>query len=406
MIVTLHGICLSFALSVERTRVGSDDSVKPGFSKEPKGFSATIEPEYLLVKYIYALASKCGERRFVVNHDRSNRKVSTLNDVAIRAGVSLATASKALNGRREVAPATRQRVLTAAQEISFTPNQLARSLVENRTRTVGLLTSDLEGRFVIPILMGAEDAFGAGQVDVFLCDARGDSVREQHHLNALLTRRVDGIIVVGRQTDPRPSLGHTLPVPVVYAYAPSDDPTDLSLTPDNYAGGRMSMEHLIACGRRRIAYIGGDQSYAASTDRVAGALGALEAAGLDLVGNVMYSDWSEHWGRDAAAMLLTQFPDIDGIACGSDQIARGVIDTLRDIGRDVPNDVAVIGFDNWEILATNSRPGLTTIDANLQELGRSAAKCIFEAIDGEPEQSGTSYQPVQLVIRGSTIKRR
>ena len=338
--------------------------------------------------------------------DPFQTRVATLNDVAKRAGVSIATASKALNGRTEVAAATRQRVILAAEEISFTPNQLARSLVENRTRTVGLLTSDLEGRFVIPILMGAEDAFGIGRVDVFLCDARGDSIREQHHLNALLKRRVDGIIVVGRQTDPRPSLGHSLPVPVVYAYAPSSDSTDVSLTPDNHAGGRMSIEHLIACGRRNIAYISGDQSYVAARDRVTGALGALHDAGLELVGEVMYSEWSEHWGRDAAAMLLAQNPEIDGIACGSDQIARGAIDTLRDLGRSVPEDVAVIGYDNWEILATNSRPSLTTIDANLQELGRQAARRIFQAIDGEPPEVGTSYQDVRLVIRGSTIERR
>ena len=110
-------------------------------------------------------------------------------------------------------------MIAAAEKISFTPNELARGLINGRTGTVGLLTSDLEGRFVIPILMGAEDAFGAGQVNVFLCDARGDAIREQHHLKALLTRRVDGIIVVGRQTDPRPSLGHDLSVPADYAYA-------------------------------------------------------------------------------------------------------------------------------------------------------------------------------------------
>jgi LacI family transcriptional regulator len=333
-------------------------------------------------------------------------RAATLSDVAKLAGVSIATASKAINGRDEVAVATRQRVLDAAKKISFTPNELARSLINGRTGTVGLLTSDLEGRFVIPILMGAEDAFGAGQVNVFLCDARGDAIREQHHLNALLTRRVDGIIVVGRSTDPRPSLGHNLPVPVVYAYAPSDDPTDLSLTPDNRAGGRMAVEHLIACGRTRIAIVTGDPGYAASHDRVIGAQEALEAAGLPLMGTPMFSEWSEHWGRDASAMLLRQHPDIDGIVAGSDQIARGVLDTVRDLGRDVPSDVAVVSFDNWEILATNSRPGLTSIDANLQQLGRTAATRIFEAIDGTDIHSGIEYLPTRLVIRGSTIARR
>src|SRR5918995_1221152 len=323
-----------------------------------------------------------------VDSGAGSGRAATLSDVARLAGVSIATASKAINGRDEVAPATRRRVLDAAEQISFTPNQLARSLLAGRTGTVGLLTSDLEGRFVIPILMGAEDAFGAGQVNVFLCDARGDA-----------------IIVVGRQTDPRPSLGQGLPVPVVYAYAPSDDPADLSLTPDNRAGGRLAVEHLISCGRSRIAHISGDPAYAAAQDRLVGVRDGLQSAGLELVGNVMFSVWSEHWGRDAAAMLLAQHPDIDGIVCGSDQIARGVLDTLRDLGRRVPEDVAVIGYDNWEILATNSRPELTSIDANLQQLGRVAAKRVFTALDDE-KRSGTEYLPVRLVIRGSTIARR
>jgi len=333
-------------------------------------------------------------------------RATTLSDVAKLAGVSIATASKALNDRDQVAPATRQRVLAAAEQLSFTPNQVARSLLAGRTGTVGLLTSDLEGRFVIPILMGAEDAFGAGQVNVFLCDARGDTIREQHHLKALLNRRVDGIIVVGRQTDPRPSLGHDLPVPVVYAYAPSDDPDDLSLTPDNVAGGRLAVEHLLACGRTRIAHITGDPAYAAAQDRAAGAAAALADAGLQPVGTPMFSAWSEHWGRDAAALLLTRHPDVDAIVCGSDQIARGVLDSLRDVGRVVPDDVAVIGYDNWEVLAANARPELTTIDANLQHLGREAALRLFEAIEGIDIGAGTRSLPVRLVIRASTIPRR
>jgi LacI family transcriptional regulator len=331
----------------------------------------------------------------------------TLSEVARIAGVSLPTASKAMNGRGDVSASTRKRVLEAADRLGFTPNQLARSLLAGRTGTVGLLTSDLEGRFVIPILMGAEDAFGAGQVSVFLCDARGDHIREQHHLKALLNRRVDGIIVVGRQTDPRPSLGQALPVPVVYAYAPSEDPSDLSLTPDNEAGGRLMVEHLIACGRTRIAHISGDPGYAAAQDRIRGVDQALAAAGLERWGDVMVSEWSERWGRDAAAVLLAQHPDVDAIACGSDQIARGVLDTLRDLGRRVPEDVAVIGYDNWEVLTTNARPELTSIDANLQHLGREAARRLFSAMDAsQVRPNGVEHLPVRLVIRGSTIAHR
>ena len=340
---------------------------------------------------------------------QSNRRAgraATLTDVARIAGVSIATASKAINGRDEVAPSTRKRVIEAAEQLSFTPNALARSLTEGRSGTVGLLTSDLEGRFVLPVLMGAEDAFGAGAINVFLCDARGDSIREQHHLKALLNRRVDGIIVVGRSTDPRPSLGQGLPVPVVYAYAPSNDPRDTSLVPDNRAGGRLAVEHLISCGRRRIAHISGDPTFAAARDREVGVRAGMADAGLELVGDVLFSNWSEHWGRDATALLLNQHPDVDGIVCGSDQIARGVIETLRDLGRSVPEDVAVVSHDNWETLATNSRPELSSVDANLQQLGRAAATRIFEAIDGVEAPGGVEQLPVRLVIRGSTIARR
>ena len=335
----------------------------------------------------------------------SSRPV-TLTDVARLAAVSVATASKALNGRDQVAPATRERVLEAAARLSFTPNPLARGLLAGRTGTVGLLTSDLDGRFVIPILMGAEDAFGAGKINVFLCDARGDAIREQHHLRALLSRRVDGLIVVGSQTDPRPSLGHDIPIPVVYAYAPSDDPGDLSLTPDNVAAGRLAVDHLLASGRRQIAQIGGAQGYAAARDRVEGAAQALAAAGFPSPSEVMFGEWSEQWGRDAAALLLAQHPSLDALLCGSDHIARGALETLRDLGRTVPDNVAVMGFDNWQVLTTNSRPPLTSVDANLQQLGRLAAQRVFAALDGVDVGSGTQYLPGKLVIRGSTVAHR
>jgi LacI family transcriptional regulator len=336
----------------------------------------------------------------------TRQRAVTLTDVARLAGVSVATASKALNGRDQVAPSTRQRVIDAAERLSFSPNPLARGLLAGRTGTVGLLTSDLVGRFVMPILMGAEDAFGAGQINVFLCDARGDAIREQHHLRALLSRRVDGLIVVGERTDPRPSLGQDIPVPVVYVYAPSDDPADLSLTPDNTGAGRMAVEHLISSGRTRIAHISGDPTYAAARDRAAGARASLAAAGLEPAGETMFSEWSERWGRDAAAHLLGQRPDIDAILCGSDQIARGVLDTARDLGRAVPDDVAVMGFDDWQVLTTNSRPELTSVDADLQQLGRTAAQRVFAALDGVDIGSGTQYFPGRVVIRGSTIARR
>jgi len=333
----------------------------------------------------------------------STQKPVTLSDVARLAGVSIATASKALNGRRQVKAETRARVVEAAERLSFTPNTLAQSLLAGRTGTVGLITSDLEGRFSIPILMGAEDAFGSGKTSVFLCDAREDAIREQHHLRALLARRVDGLIVVGARPDPRPSLGPDIPVPVIYAYAPSQEPNDLSLVSDNVGGGRMAVEHLLQCGRTRIAHISGDPTYGAAQDRATGALAALTEAGLPLAGGrVFFGSWSEAWGRNATNVLLEQSPETDAIFAGSDQIARGVLDALHDARKDVPGDIAVIGFDNWEVLAASARPPLTSVDINLQHLGQVAAQRLFAAIDGEP-RSGIEQLHCRLVTRSSTF---
>lgn len=334
---------------------------------------------------------------------RAVPRPATLRDVARLAEVSTATASKALNDRPDVSPATRARVLAAAERLSFSPNAVARSLSEGRTGTVGLLTSDLEGRFSLPILMGAEDALGASSTSVFLCDARGDAIREQHHLRALLSRQVDGLIVVGARPDSRPSIGRDLPVPVVYAYSPSEDPRDLSLVCDNTAGGAQAVDHLLSLGRSRIAHITGDPGYGAAHDRARGALARLEDAGLGLAGDeVLFGDWTESWGRGATRLLLQRAPDVDGVFAGSDQIARGVLDALHEAGRRIPRDVAVVGFDNWEAMAAESRPALTTVDMQLEALGRRAAERLSAAIDGRRQATGVEQLPCRLVQRHSS----
>lgn len=175
----------------------------------------------------------------------------------------------------------------------------------------------------------------------------------------------------------------------------------LGLSCDNVSAGRLAIEHLVACGRTRIAHITGDPGYGASRERAQGASAALAEAGLPLIGEVFYGAWSEGWGRAAAAMLLERHPEIDAVFCGSDLVARGVIDTLRDRGRNIPGDIAVIGFDNWEVLSTNARPPLTSIDMNLKELGRVAAQALFEALDGSP-RSGVEALPCRVIIRSST----
>ncbi|WP_343078021.1 LacI family DNA-binding transcriptional regulator [Kineococcus aurantiacus] len=318
-------------------------------------------------------------------------------DVAALAGVSAGTASKALNGTGQLRAETRERVRRAAEQLGFTPDPLGRGLSSGRSYTVGLITTDSFGRFSIPVMLGAENALGAGEMSVLLCDSRDDPLREQHYLRTLLARRVDGIIVTGRRTDPRPRLA--APVPVVYAFTPSQDPRDTSLVADQAGGATAAVQHVLDLGRRRVAHVTGPADHHATQVRRA----AVErTAGGALVGPVLHGDWSERWGRLAADLLLRRHPDVDAVTCGSDQIARGVCDGLRDAGRRVPQDVAVVGFDDWDVIALASRPPLTTVNLGLEALGRRAGELLLEAVAGDPSP-GTTTMPTRLVVRESTV---
>ena len=331
------------------------------------------------------------------------KKSVTLADVARRAGVTAGTVSKALNGRGQLRPQTRSQVIAAAQELGFHVNMLARSLVEGRTYTVGIVTNDSFGRFTMPVMLGAEDTLDAGKISVLLCDGRGDRIREQHHVRTLLSRRVDGIIVTGRGSEWRPSIGRDLPVPVVYALVQSEDPADLSITPDDQDGGRVAVQHLLDTGRRRIAHITGPATHLAVVHRNAGALAAMATIGEGLVlGRPLTGEWSERWGREAAAILMRSGEPFDGIFCGSDQIARGVLDALREAGRQVPQQAGVIGVDNWVVMAEGARPSLSTIDLNLSQLGHAAADVLLSAFGGKPLPAGAITLPCRLVARAST----
>ncbi|MFI5800760.1 LacI family DNA-binding transcriptional regulator [Streptomyces sp. NPDC051677] len=325
-----------------------------------------------------------------------------LADVAKLAGVSVGTASKALNGSGRMRPDTRQRVLAAVEALDFRPNQHAQSLHTGRSWTVGLMTTDGIGRFSTPVLLGAEDALGAGKISVLLCDTRGDAIREQHHLRNLMDRRVDGIIVTGRRTDPRPPLTGIEPIPTVYALSPSTESDDMSVVSDDRSGAQLAVEHLLATGRSRIAHVTGPAHHAAARERAHHTVELLERSSLELAtGRVHFGEWSEAWGRRAAETVLRTAPDTDAFFCGNDQIARGVADSLRENGVDSPGKVAIVGYDNWDVMALACRPPLTTIDTDLPEIGRQAALRLLDAIGGKPEP-GVRTVPCRLVVRESS----
>jgi LacI family transcriptional regulator len=333
-------------------------------------------------------------------------KRATIRDVAADAGVSIGTASKALNGQGRLRPETRERVAEAARRLGFAPNPLAQALLAGRTYTVGMITTDSFGRFSIPVMLGAEDALGAGQISVFMCDTRDDPERERRYVEMLTARRVDGLIVTGRRIEPRPPVGARLGIPVVYAMTQAEGSDEPAVLPDDVGGGEAAGRHLLETGRRRIAHVTGPERFLAARQRAAGLAGVLEAAGTPLApDSVLYGEWSERWGRDAARILLAAAPATDAIFCGSDQIARGVADAVREAGKRVPEDIALVGFDNWEVIAAANRPPLTTVDMNLRELGRTAGEELLSAIEGRPS-SGLRRLPCSLVLRESSRPRQ
>jgi LacI family transcriptional regulator len=325
----------------------------------------------------------------------------TIRDVATRAGVSVATASKGLNGKGRMRPETRERIIASARELGFRANRNATSLASGRTYTVGLLTRDGYGRFTPQLLGGVEDALSADTCSLLLCDARRDAVRERHYLDALTERRVDGLIITGRATDPAPRTRGDLPFPVVYAYRTSADEKDTSITVDDEHGGWLAGRQLVRQGCRSIVHITGPGRYAAVTDRIVGLRRALADAGLDLPDErVVVADFSERAGFEAIGPLLERFPDADGIFCGNDQIARGVADAAPVLGRRIPEDLAVVGFDNWTMLAAPTRPPLTTVDMNLYQLGRVVGETMIAAIEGS-SAGGITKLPCSLAVRES-----
>jgi LacI family transcriptional regulator len=308
----------------------------------------------------------------------------TLQDVAQAASVSLSTASKALTGKPRVSETTRKRVKAIAERMGYQPNAFAQSLVSGKSNTIGLITADLRGRFSVPILVGAEQELGVQKTSVLLANSQGNEILEDHHIRALLSRNIDGLIVVDATTNPRKPVREHLPIPVVYAYAPSIDANDYSIICDNVDAGALAARHLLSCGKTKQIVITGPKSFIATSDRVQGIEAVLHEHNLELVREPFVGPWDESWGRSVTQNLIEQKVDFDGIIAGNDQIAHGCLDALNDARLSIPSDVSVIGHDNWDIFVSGARPPLTSIDNQLEQIGTIAASRLMDAINGNP----------------------
>ena len=175
---------------------------------------------------------------------RTGRSGPTIHDVAQAASVSIGTASKALNRTGHLRQETRDKVLGVAREIGYRPNDLAQSLHRARSMTVGLITNDSFGRFSFPIVEALEETLSAHGIAVFMSNATDDPARERQHLEQLMRKRIDGLVVTARRADMRPAIDPVGAMPIVYVYSQADDPHALSLVPDDEGGARLAINHL------------------------------------------------------------------------------------------------------------------------------------------------------------------
>lgn len=333
------------------------------------------------------------------------KRLITIRDVARTAGVSIGTVSKALNGRDGMSPDTRSKILAAAKSVGFRRNDLAHALHRGTSRTVGIVSNDNFGRFTMPIAAGLEERLAPEQISVFLCNATEDAELERKHISQLLAKRVDGLVFTARRLDKRPApQAEDIGVPFVFAFSQGDSDA-LSILPDDEQGARLAIDHLVDCGCRRIAHITGPPHFEAVQQRRRGYEKGLTAHRLTYMASLL-GKWSEQSGYELAREFFSASGDKpDGLFCGSDQLARGALDYLREHGILVPGQVAVVGFDNWLVMAEAARPPLTTIEMNLKALGHAAADRLLSLMRGQ-KLSGLQRLPCSLVIRHSTQTRK
>ena len=327
----------------------------------------------------------------------------TLDAVAAHAGVSRATASRVVNRSSKVGPEVRARVEDAIRVLGYVPNLTARSLVTRRTDAVALVVGEPSDLVISDpwlsqlILATTRELGGAGRQAVLLLTGGKD---DHDRIGRYLTGgHVDGAIVLSvHRDDPLLPALHQLPIPVMFGGRPWGDMAAAgSIDVDQRDGARRAVEHLVGLGRRRIATITGSMDQRAAVERLDG---YREVLGESDPALVAHGDFTRAGGERAMTELLARAPDLDAVFAASDLLAAGALGVLRRAGRRVPEDVAVIGFDDLEEIAAWTEPPLTTVHQPVGLFGRRLVEGLLQmfAGGGEPIHE---LLPVSLVLRGS-----
>ncbi len=338
---------------------------------------------------------------------RDTAPKATVEDVARVAGVSRATASRVVNGNPRVSPVSRQAVLAAIEQLDYVPNRAARSLMTRRSDSIGVVILEPAARlfgdpFFGHLLLGISDGLLDRDVQLVLLMAQAprEEARVERYLEA---GHVDGAIVVGPHGhDPLPSRLDRKGVPVVISGRPLNGHGVGYVDSDNRAGAHAAVAHLLQGGRRSIATIHGTLDLSSARDRLDGYRDALRDAGvhhdrsLEAAGN-----FDSTTAGEAMRALLARRPDLDAVFAASDSMAAAAVRVLRDAGRRIPEDVALVGFDDTPVAAT-TRPTLSTVRQPIEAMGREMARLLLRRIDN-PEDAPTQVVfPTELVIRESS----
>ncbi|MGW4892501.1 LacI family DNA-binding transcriptional regulator [Kitasatospora sp. NPDC004240] len=332
----------------------------------------------------------------------------TLEDVAREAGVSRATVSRVVNGIRNVDPEIQEAVRGAIERTGYAPNRAARSLVTRRTGAVALVISGAGDSFAARVFTdpffgrvveGVLEYLRARQVQPVLLFAESGPARTQV-VEYLRQGGADGALVVSLQAeDPLPGLLVAARIPVVTFGRPAGGAPTGWVDLDQVAGAALAAGHLLARGRRRLAVIGAPASAPAAAQRLAGFLDAAAAAGVTGV-PVEEGLFTVESGARAMERLLRGHPEVDGVFAANDLMAQGACQYLREHGRAVPAEVAVVGFDDSSA-APACRPPLTTVRQPVERMAAAMARLLTDRLEDGREDAPVLFQP-ELVVRGST----
>ena len=334
------------------------------------------------------------------------RRAPTLEEVAELAGVSRATVSRVVNGSSRVSPEAQTAVTAAIAELGYVPNRAARSLVTRRTDTLVLIVHErpdtvFADPFFASVLRGVNQALSPTDFQLVLLQAQGESQRDRA-LRYVGNGHVDGVMLISLHGDDiLPTAISAAGVPLVMAGRLLAGNSVDYVDADNVGGARDAAGYLLAAGRRRLATIAGPADMSVGIDRLRGYTEAVRQVADELsAARVAVGDFTEESGERAAARLLADHPDIDGLFAASDLMAMGALRALRAAGRRVPDDVAVVGFDD-AVFAAYADPPLTTVRQPVELMGQEMVRLLLARIADPWTDPAEVILPTALVTRAS-----